>query len=194
MRTTIEEVTPERLDELIRGDGVRVVDVREPAEHAREHLPGAELAPAGRGVPTDGRTAVFYCRTGQRSRAVAERAARKDRRVHHLAGGIEAWKKAGKPVVVAPDAPMAIMRQVQVVAGSFVVLGVALGFFVSAWWLALSAFVGCGLMFAGLTGWCGMAKLLARMPWNRASGRDQTRASDSSAGDGRSRHPAEPAS
>jgi len=66
-------------------------------------------------------------------------------------------KKAGIPV----------MRQVQITAGSLVVLGVALAA-VSPWFLALSAFVGCGLVFAGATGWCGMAKLLALMPWNKA--------------------------
>jgi hypothetical protein len=59
------------------------------------------------------------------------------------------------------------MRQVQITAGSLVALGTALGWFVSPWFLILSGFVGCGLMFAGLSGWCGMAMMLGRMPWNR---------------------------
>ena len=58
------------------------------------------------------------------------------------------------------------MRQVQIVAGSLVALGVALGVLVSPWMLILPAFVGCGLVFAGVSGWCGMARLLAVMPWN----------------------------
>lgn len=166
---SIEEVSPDQLDAWISRGGVRVIDVREPAEHAREHVPGAKLAPEGRDVEPGGAPAVFYCRSGVRSRSAAERFAERGERAHHLSGGIEAWKRAGKPVIVSPEAPMAIMRQVQVVAGSLIVLGVALGVFVSAWWLALSAFVGCGLMFAGLTGWCGMAKLLGAMPWNQRS-------------------------
>lgn len=61
------------------------------------------------------------------------------------------------------------MRQVQLVAGSLVALGIALGVFLNPWFLVLPAFVGCGLMFAGATGWCGMAMLLGAMPWNKSS-------------------------
>lgn len=62
---------------------------------------------------------------------------------------------------------MPVMRQVQIAAGSLVVLGLALGWWVWPGFLGLSAFVGCGLIFAGATGWCGMARLLGAMPWNR---------------------------
>jgi len=37
----------------------------------------------------------------------------------------------------------------------------------SPWWLTLPGFVGCGLVFAGVTDTCGMAMMLAKMPWNR---------------------------
>ncbi len=59
------------------------------------------------------------------------------------------------------------MRQVQITAGSLVVIGVVLGLVVTPGFLAIPAFIGSGLVFAGASGWCGMAKLLARMPWNR---------------------------
>jgi hypothetical protein len=62
------------------------------------------------------------------------------------------------------------MRQVQIAAGSLVLLGLALAAFVSPAWAALSAFIGAGLLFAGISGWCGMARLLALMPWNRPRG------------------------
>jgi hypothetical protein len=62
---------------------------------------------------------------------------------------------------------MSLERQVRIAAGSLVLLGVALGAFVSQWLYGLSAFVGAGLVFAGLTDTCGMGMLLARMPWNR---------------------------
>lgn len=63
--------------------------------------------------------------------------------------------------------PLPLMRQVQIVAGALILLGVALGYAFSSGFFLLSAFVGAGLTFAGITGFCGMARLLALMPWNR---------------------------
>jgi|GEM_PF-4139801 len=59
------------------------------------------------------------------------------------------------------------MRQVQIAAGSLVLLGVILSLVLGQWWIAMSAFVGAGLTFAGISGRCGMAKLLGMMPWNQ---------------------------
>jgi rhodanese-related sulfurtransferase len=84
-------------------------------------------------------------------------------------GGIEAWKKAGLPIAKDRSQPIEIQRQVQIAAGSLVLLGVVLGLAVSPAFYAVSAFVGAGLTFAGFSGWCGMATLLARMPWNRTT-------------------------
>ena len=84
-------------------------------------------------------------------------------------GGIEAWKKAGLPVVRDRSQPIEIQRQVMIAAGSLVLLGVLLGQFVPPAFYAVPALVGAGLIFAGITGWCGMAKLLALMPWNRST-------------------------
>jgi rhodanese-related sulfurtransferase len=89
----------------------------------------------------------------------------------NLAGGIEAWKQAGLPVEVdRAVSRISIMRQVQIVAGSFVLAGAALAYWVSPWFLIVPAFFGAGLLFAGLSGTCGMAALLSVMPWNRAAG------------------------
>lgn len=84
-----------------------------------------------------------------------------------LDGGLNAWEKAGLPVETNADAPLEIMRQVQIAAGSLVLIGVLLGFLVAPAWFGLSAFVGAGLTYAGVTGFCGMARLLMLMPWNR---------------------------
>ena len=84
-----------------------------------------------------------------------------------LDGGLEAWKRAGLPVIEDRSAPLPLMRQVQIVAGSLVLLGVVLGFLLGPAWFGLAGFVGAGLVFAGVTGFCGMARLLARLPWNR---------------------------
>ena len=111
---------------------------------------------------------MFQCRTGQRSAHAAMRYRRTDEPVFHLAGGLEAWKKAGRATRRAAGAPkIDVMRQVQMTAGLLVLTGVLLGWLVTPWCLILSGFVGAGLFFAGASGWCGMAKLLAKMPWNR---------------------------
>ena len=86
-----------------------------------------------------------------------------------LGGGIAAWKAAGLPVLRDHRKPIEMMRQVQIVAGILVLIGVGLGATVDPKFFALSGFVGAGLVFAGATGTCGMARLLALAPWNKAA-------------------------
>jgi rhodanese-related sulfurtransferase len=84
-------------------------------------------------------------------------------------GGLDAWRKAGLPVQEDRRQPIEVMRQVQIAAGSLVLLGVLLGAFVAPGFYALSGFVGAGLVFAGVSGSCALASLLRAMPWNRAA-------------------------
>ncbi len=86
-----------------------------------------------------------------------------------MEGGLDAWKKAGLPVASDSSAPIELHRQVMIGAGSFVLLFVLLGTFVSPLFYAFAGFVGAGLVFGGMTGICGMAKALAVMPWNRST-------------------------
>ena len=150
-----------------------LIDVREADEFAREHIVGARLAPLSAIDAHDfdrdhGKIAVFHCRSGNRTEMNATRLLAKGfPHSYALAGGIEAWKAAGLPISANRKAPLEIMRQVQITAGLLILLGVGLGFAVDPGFFGLSAFVGAGLTFAGATGWCGMAKLLAAMPWNR---------------------------
>jgi len=111
---------------------------------------------------------IFHCRAGKRTADNADRlkvAAACEAYV--LSGGIEAWKRAGLPVVTDKSQPIEISRQVMVAGGSLVLLGVLLGAFVAPALNALAGLVGAGLVFGGVSGWCGMAKLLAVMPWDR---------------------------
>ena len=158
--------------------GAVLVDIREADEHARERVPGARHNPLSRLSPLDappGTVVIFHCRSGARTAGNAQRladAAGCD--AYILEGGLDAWKRAGLPVATPPKSqrqPIEIMRQVQITAGSLVLLGVILGFTVSPAWFGLSGFIGAGLTFAGVSGWCGMAKVLAMMPWNRAAAR-----------------------
>ena len=159
---------------LDAGDAV-LIDIRESDEHAREHIIGARLAPLSAIDAHDfdrekTKIAVFHCKSGMRTQANAARLLAKGfREAHFLEGGIEAWKAAGFAVHANRAAPLEIMRQVQIAAGALILLGVLLGAFINPVFYALSGFVGAGLLFAGATGWCGMALLLKTMPWNRPS-------------------------
>ncbi|MEN9202326.1 MAG: rhodanese-like domain-containing protein [Thermostichus sp. DG_1_6_bins_120] len=153
---------------------VKLIDVREPSEYAEERIPGAINMPLSTFDPTQvpvstpEQPMVLQCRMGSRSiRASCQLLDKGWPEVINLKGGIEAWKAAQLPVTRSQNAPISLMRQVQIAAGSLVLLGTLLGTFVHPGWLFLSGFVGAGLVFAGITNTCGMALLLARMPWNR---------------------------
>jgi len=167
-------ISPELAAKLMR-DGAVLVDIRERDEHQREKIAGARHLAASvldREHPARPGDAVmiFHCKSGARTRQNApkiESTLPSGIETFILEGGIDAWKKAGLPVSIDRNAPIPTMRQVQIVAGSLVVLGTVLGFSVAPAFYALSAFVGIGLVFAGVTGFCGMERILALMPWNR---------------------------
>lgn len=169
---TLPTITPQAAKQLV-DQGAVLVDIRELDEHRRERVPGARHEALSRLAPinVDGaRSIVFHCRSGARTQANAQRLADAARcEAYILEGGLEAWRKAGLPVTTDHKQPIEVMRQVQIAAGSLVVIGAVLALTVSPAFIALSAFVGAGLVFAGASGWCGMAKLLAVMPWNRAA-------------------------
>ncbi|QKD82728.1 rhodanese-like domain-containing protein [Thermoleptolyngbya sichuanensis A183] len=176
-RDRLKTVDPSSLSTLLSQQAVTLVDVREPSEHAGEKIPGSILVPLSKfdpnRIPFDGnkdgnKTVVLYCRTGNRSAQAAQKlfAAGIDE-VTHLEGGLSAWVQAGFPTEVNKRAPISLMRQVQIVAGSLVVTGTLLGAFVSPWFLFLSGFVGAGLVFAGITNTCALGMLLAKLPYNQ---------------------------
>lgn len=179
---TLKEVDARTLHGWLEDGRAVLIDVREADEYAREHIPDAHLVPLSTFSPADlprdkEKIAVFHCRTGNRTGLAAQQFLRTGfREVYHLQGGLQAWRAAGLPVNHNEKAPISIMRQVQITAGSLVVLGIVLAVLVSPWFMALSAFVGAGLMFSGITGTCAMAALLGLMPWNRRFGAGGSRA------------------
>ena len=167
-------VSPELLTSWMAAGDTVLVDVREDYEHAEERIDGAVLHPLSSfdadALRRDAgsKRVVFHCRSGSRSLDAAERYRRNGEATFHLGGGVEGWKSAGKTVVQSAAARrLPIMRQVQITAGAMIAIGVGLGVTVSPWFHVLPGFVGFGLMFAGISGWCGLAKLLAAMPWNK---------------------------
>ena len=163
----------EELARLLRSDGPPlIVDVRLPAEYRAIHLepslcvPLDELAQRREELPRD-RELVLVCRTGARARLAA--AELSEFRTRVLDGGLMAWQEAGHPVVEG-KAHVSLERQVRIAAGALACTGGLLAVTVSPWFGLLPAFVGAGLVYAGVTDRCGMAMLLGRLPYNRAGG------------------------
>lgn len=166
----LPRITPSKAMAKIR-EGALVVDIRSQAEYRGGHIGGALSLPPERQrdkLPDDTASClIFYCLSGKRT-AGAETilsALGQGRECYILEGGLQAWKAAGLPIVADRAAPD-IMRQVQTIAGSLILLGVLAGWLVSPWFYLIDMMVGTGLLTAGLTGFCGMARLLAKMPWN----------------------------
>lgn len=160
------------LQQELESDRVLLVDVRERGEYRGEHIPNAYSLPLSNftpeQLPKGDRSVVLYCQTGNRSAEAGKRLlANQWSEVTHLDGGLQAWKAAGQTTIVNPNAPISIMRQVQIVAGTLILTGTLLGAFVSPAFLLLSGFVGAGLTFAGVSGTCMMATLLGKLPYNR---------------------------
>jgi rhodanese-related sulfurtransferase len=179
-------ISEQEASTLKREAGAVFLDVRTPLEHGEVHVDGSRLEPLDRldaGVVArelGGRKVVVVCRSGNRAKqAAAKLVAAGLGDVAVLDGGMMAWQAAGLPVVRGRKV-MSLERQVRVGAGLMVVAGVVLGTWVHPAFYGLSAFVGAGLVFAGLTDWCGMGLLLARAPWNKvradspAAGADST--------------------
>jgi rhodanese-related sulfurtransferase len=175
MTDQLISLAPADVESRLRQGHALLIDIREPDEFARRHIEGAVSQPLSTldsaPLPALAGAAVIYtCKSGMRTGANAARlAAAVAGPAYVLAGGVDGWVKAGLPVVANARAPLEMMRQVQIAAGLLVLTGVLLGWFVTPGFFALAGFVGAGLTFAGVSGFCGMAKLLAVMPWNRVA-------------------------
>jgi rhodanese-related sulfurtransferase len=164
-------------NEITSGKHVSLIDVRTPAEYGEVHIKGSHLMPLDRlnagavkSAASGSDRCVLVCRSGKRAeQAYQNLQAAGCENLSVLDGGVIAWEGAGLPVVRGEKA-ISLERQVRIAAGMLVLMGVGLGTFVHPAFYGLSAFVGAGLVFAGITDWCGMAMVLAKMPWNQRSG------------------------
>jgi rhodanese-related sulfurtransferase len=169
----IPTITPQQLAERHgAGRAIDLVDVRTPAEFRDAHVafarnvPLDQLDPQALGRPT-GEATYLICRSGRRSRQACDKLHKAGiSNVVSVEGGTQAWDAAGLPIVRRTGG-VSLERQVRIAAGLLVVAAALLGYFVHPYWIALAAFVGAGLVYAGLTDRCGMAVLLVHMPWNR---------------------------
>ena len=164
------------LKRYVESGAPNLIDVREYPEFAGGRVSGARLIPVGdldkRYTEIDrDKTAYLICRSGKRaSEAQKKLVSLGFSDVRTVSGGFEAWKAAGFDFEKDARAVWSLERQVRFAAGSLVVLGVVLSWLIHPYIIALSAFVGAGLVFAAVTDTCTMAMILAKMPWNRNSG------------------------
>lgn len=167
-------ITPQAAQALLQ-QGAILIDIRSADEHAREriaqaqHIPMEQVSKAS--LATINTTAIiFHCRSGNRTKtnenvlcacAIGE--------TYLLEGGLDNWKRSGLPVIKDTSQPLELQRQVQIGAGSIALIGTILGSTVSPLFYLLPGFVGAGLIFAGVSGFCGLARILMKMPWNKRS-------------------------
>jgi len=174
-----QEATPGQVQQWLRDGTAILIDVREPDEHAREHISGSQLMPLTRFDPKQaallakpGQKIVMHCKGGRRSADAARLSvslASSGFTIVSMIGGIEGWKKEHLLVEVNRKVfGISVMRQVQLVIGTGVLIGSALAWFVDPMFVGIAAFFGAGLVFAGASGTCALATLLGMMPWNKA--------------------------
>jgi rhodanese-related sulfurtransferase len=172
-----KHVTPQELyEQFDEKHELELLDVRTPGEHAAAHVPGARLLPLDdlhaptflnqRSAPE--KPIYIICQTNRRARKAIKKFQRAgfDRCVL-VEGGTQAWREAGLPVNRGASPALPLMRQVHIAVGLMSGLGAVLALAVNPRFAFVPLFTSCGLLVAGLTGFCGLALLLAKMPWNR---------------------------
>ena len=169
---SLKPLSPQSIHQHL-DQGAVLVDIRSADEYAREHInqarhiPMEQLATDATALK-DAKAVIFHCRSGNRTRMnEAVLGACVPCETYVLEGGLDAWKKAELPVTTDLSQPLELQRQVQIVSGSLIVLGTVLGLTLSPWFFVLPGFVGAGLVFAGVSGFCGLARVLMKMPWNQ---------------------------
>ena len=172
----MKQISVQSFKEVLRSEQnnptVDFINVCTPVEYNEKHIPGV------RSVPLDElenryqefaqkKTVYIHCRSGKRGQQAIEKltALGVTADLVNVEGGIMAWDKSGLPVFSNAQ-HLPLEQQVQIATGSLVLIGFFGSFFVHPYLIYIVGFVGAGLLFAGLTGWCGMARVLAKMPWN----------------------------
>ena len=176
MNSEVTFVNAHEVNDRLAGH-CQVIDVREPSEFNSIHISGSHLMPLSK-LETfydqlDGSIPIYLvCKTGSRARQAANKLCdylRKDGvpNINVLQGGLVAWEQAGFPLERQASSIWSMDRQVRLTAGLLILTGISLAYTISPFWIYLSAFVSLGMVLSAVTDSCGMALMLAKMPWNR---------------------------
>ncbi len=173
---TLQTITPEELGELlVLDEQIDLIDVRTPVEYESVHVEAAMNVPLDALDPEDlvkqrkspSESPVYVvCQSGARAKQACEKLCEAGVVAVNVEGGTPACERAGLAVKHGKQT-LSLERQVRIAAGALVAGGTLLSVTVSPWFMVVPGFVGCGLIFAGVTDWCGMGMVLAKMPWNR---------------------------
>jgi rhodanese-related sulfurtransferase len=171
-------ISPQELAELqSAGKLFELIDVRTPAEFGEVHVPFARNVPLDRLDPSELRerqrhtpeaTVYVICRLGSRGAEACAKLRSAGVDAVNVAGGTLAWDAAGLPVVRGGRKVIPLDGQVRIAIGLIVLVSSLLAAVFHPYWIALAAFMGAGLIFSGISGFCGLARILGRMPWNQA--------------------------
>ena len=168
-----DNISTQQAHKMLQSGGAVLVDVRTPAEFSEVRAKAAINLPLDR-LSKDmlekiakGKRVLFICRSGKRGETAIAQGSSWGIVCDNIVGGTMAWEQDGFEVDRGERAVMSLERQVRIAAGGLVAIGTALGLVGATWALFIPLFVGCGLVFSGVTDTCGMAMILARMPWNQ---------------------------
>ncbi len=170
----IKTVDSATLERWIDNDEAVIIDVREPAEHAAKSIKNAILVPlkilSEQTLPNiKGKKLVVHCHSGKRSISACEKllAEKPELEIYNLEGGISEWEDRGHTLKTSGKFFLPLDRQVQLTIGLCILIGSILAYYINPLFAILTGFFGAGLTFAGLSGYCGLAMLMAKMPWNQ---------------------------
>ena len=165
------KLTALELQQDLPAENATIIDLRSPSEFATGHIAGAINIPLPELEPRRGEIRgdrlVFVCERGIRAQTARAALARCFPHTQVLEGGMHAWRQAGLPIIQVTKTTWSLERQVRLIAGTLVLIGVVLGLTLGPLWSLVAAIPGAGLVFAGLTDFCPTAILLTRMPWNQ---------------------------
>jgi len=168
-----KEISANEAFTLIKNEDVKVIDVREPAEHMTSHIEGAELLPLsklkGEDIKHNKNTYIIYCQRGSRGKSACEKllAHNPDLNIYNINGGINEWVNEGYSVHKGEKSMLPLDRQVQLSISSLLLLFCTLSLTISTAFMWPIMFIATGLFVAGATGFCGLARVIALMPWNQ---------------------------
>lgn len=166
----LTNISPREVAQGLQDKKIRLIDIRETDEFLRSSVAESESMPLSiiskLSIDTSDKTIVFTCQTSVRTAKnsqLLESLAKTS--AYSMEGGLNAWDKEKLPLLKSCQG-LSIFRQIQITAGLIIILSFVLStMFSSAIWVAL--FVGVGLLWAGISGFCGMGILLEKMPWNK---------------------------
>lgn len=164
----------QNLQKEIEDGRVELVDVRTRVEYRSGHIEGATNIPVDEleqltsyPATEGGRQLCLICQSGKRAERARKHLETLGVQACILENGMNAWTENKGAVIREKGAPLPLMRQVQIIVGLVNLIGLALGMLYSPWWYLVPSFTSMGLFIAGVTGTCGLALILARLPWNR---------------------------